>query len=81
MILGESQQLGPALSAVYTKANSVVSFELPAPSWLHRFIIGKQGANIKKVSKYSRLLIIVCSIFSATVNCYNKDTHIIFIKV
>ena len=54
VVVGESQQLGPALSAVYTKANSVVSFEIPAPSWLHRFIIGKQGANIKKVSRSFR---------------------------
>ena len=56
VVVGESQQLGPALSAVYTKANSVVSFEIPAPSWLHRFIIGKQGANIKKVSRSFRYL-------------------------
>lgn len=46
---GDSASLGAALSAVYQKANSIVSFEVAAPSWLHRFIIGKQGANIKKV--------------------------------
>lgn len=47
---GDSAMLGAALSAVYQKANSVVSFEVPAASWLHRFIIGKQGSNIKKVT-------------------------------
>lgn len=46
---GEPHLLGQALSAVYQKANSVVTYEVSAPSWLHRFIIGKQGANIKKL--------------------------------
>lgn len=46
---GEPQLLGGALSAVYQKANSVVSYDVAAPSWLHRFIIGKQGVNIKKL--------------------------------
>lgn len=47
---GDPVSLGQALNAVYQKANSVVSFEVPAASWLHRFIIGKSGVNIKKVS-------------------------------
>ena len=32
------------------QANSVVIGEVEAPAWLHRFIIGRKGANIKKVT-------------------------------
>jgi len=46
---GEPQALGNALSMVYTKANSVISYEISCPAWLHRFIIGKGGSGIKKV--------------------------------
>jgi len=28
-----------------------VTAELKAPTWLHRFIIGRQGQNIKKITK------------------------------
>lgn len=48
---GESEKLGNALTLVYEKANSVISTEINAPTWLHRFIIGRQGQNIKKIIK------------------------------
>ena len=48
---GESEKLGTALTLVYEKANSVISTEINAPTWLHRFIIGRQGQNIKKIIK------------------------------
>lgn len=32
------------------QANSVVIREVPAEAWLHRFIIGKKGANIKNLT-------------------------------
>lgn len=44
---GEQEKLGPALTLVYAKANSVVVLEVDAPSWLHKFIIGRKGANIR----------------------------------
>ena len=46
---GEQDKLGPALTMVYSKANSVVVAEVEAPEWLHRFIIGKRGVNINRV--------------------------------
>jgi len=48
---GEQDKLGPALTMVYSKANSVVIADVEAPSWLHRFIIGKNGANIRQVTQ------------------------------
>jgi len=47
---GDPQSLGAALSQVYARANSVVVRVVDAPSWLHRFIIGKGGDNIKAIS-------------------------------
>jgi len=47
---GEPDKLGNALSLVYEKANSIVSSEVAAPRWLHRYIIGRGGENIKKIS-------------------------------
>jgi hypothetical protein len=33
---GEQLALGPALTLVYEKANSVVIQEIPVPAWMHR---------------------------------------------
>jgi transcription antitermination factor NusA-like protein len=46
---GEQDNLGPALTAVYSKANSVKVMEVDTPAWLHRFIIGRKGATIQKI--------------------------------
>ncbi|KAK7093511.1 hypothetical protein V1264_007247 [Littorina saxatilis] len=48
---GEQDKLGPALTMVYSKANSVATSDVTAPSWLHRFIIGKKGASIRKITE------------------------------
>lgn len=48
---GEQDKLGPALTMVYSKANSVVFAEVEAPAWLHRYVIGKQGANVRKITQ------------------------------
>lgn len=48
---GDADKLGTALTMVYEKANSVANVELHAPNWLHRFIIGRQGQNIKTITK------------------------------
>lgn len=47
---GPQETLGTALSKVYEKANSVSTIVLDAPSWIHKFIIGRKGANIKEIS-------------------------------
>merc|ERR550517_743243 len=36
---------------VYEKANSVVNLVLPCPTWLHKYIIGKKGAGIQRISQ------------------------------
>lgn len=48
---GDGDKLGNALTLVYEKANSVVQSELDAPRWLHRFIIGRKGQNIRKITQ------------------------------
>ncbi|CAL1537044.1 unnamed protein product [Lymnaea stagnalis] len=48
---GEQEKLGQALTEVYSKANSVVFSDVIAPAWLHRFIIGKKGSNIKEITE------------------------------
>ena len=39
-----------ALTKVYEKANSVVSYAVVCPTWLHKYIIGKKGASIQKLT-------------------------------
>jgi len=48
---GPPGKLGPALNMVYEKAHSQISEEVKAPIWLHRYIIGKKGANINKITE------------------------------
>ncbi|XP_071839733.1 vigilin-like [Apostichopus japonicus] len=48
---GEQDQLGPAISMVYAKANSIVVDHVQAESWLHRFIIGRKGKNIDNITQ------------------------------
>jgi len=48
---GPQEKLGFALTKVYEKANSVVNMVLPCPTWLHKYIIGKKGAGIQRISQ------------------------------
>lgn len=40
-----------ALNMVYGKANSVQAATVNAPSWIHKYIIGRKGANIKQITQ------------------------------
>ncbi|XP_044040906.1 vigilin [Siniperca chuatsi] len=51
ILRGEPDKLGPALTQVYAKAKSVMVMEVTAPAWLHRFIIGKKGQNIGRITQ------------------------------
>ncbi|XP_043666503.1 vigilin [Vespula pensylvanica] len=48
---GPQEKLGQALDKVYEKANSVRTAGVEAPVWLHKYIIGRKGVNIKKVTQ------------------------------
>ena len=48
---GPQAKLGLALNKVYEKANSVVNESVACPTWLHKYIIGKKGAGIQKISQ------------------------------
>ena len=40
------------LSALsFEQANSVIMQEVDAPGWLHRFIIGRKGQNVQKITQ------------------------------
>merc|ERR1711962_257384 len=47
---GPQEKVGLALTKVYEKANSVTSLTVDCPSWLHKYIIGRKGAGIQKIS-------------------------------
>lgn len=47
---GPQDKLGMALSNVYEKANSKRALILEAPNWIHKYIIGRKGANINKIT-------------------------------
>lgn len=51
ILRGLQDKLGQALTMVYEKASSMTTENLKAPSWLHKFIIGKQGTNIKSITQ------------------------------
>uniref|UniRef100_A0A8C5C3D0 Vigilin n=1 Tax=Gadus morhua TaxID=8049 RepID=A0A8C5C3D0_GADMO len=51
ILRGEPDRLGQALTEVYAKANSYSVSTVSAPSWLHRFIIGKKGQNLAKITQ------------------------------
>merc|ERR1712180_447430 len=58
---GPQEKLGLALTKVYEKANSVMSLTIPCPAWLHKYIIGKKGAGIQKISaELSKVHIAFC---------------------
>ncbi|XP_009477569.2 vigilin isoform X3 [Pelecanus crispus] len=52
---GEKEQLAQAVARVKKiyeeKANSFTVSSVSAPSWLHRFIIGKKGQNLAKITQ------------------------------
>ena len=51
---GEEGEGGAALTggtAHLLQANSVVMEEVVAPGWLHRFIIGRKGQNVQKITQ------------------------------
>lgn len=39
------------MNIVYDKANSVRSSDVDAPSWLHKYIIGRKGISIKEITQ------------------------------
>uniref|UniRef100_A0A8C7M768 Vigilin n=1 Tax=Oncorhynchus kisutch TaxID=8019 RepID=A0A8C7M768_ONCKI len=55
VITGEKESVALAISrirAIYDeKAKSVMVVEVTAPAWLHRFIIGKKGQNIGRITQ------------------------------
>ncbi|CAD7077490.1 unnamed protein product [Hermetia illucens] len=45
---GPQTAMGNALNLVYHKANSMKSVTIHVPNWIHKYIIGKRGANMKE---------------------------------
>jgi len=52
---GPQEKVGFALTKVYERANSVANLTIDCPSWLHKYIIGKKGAGIQKISSDCQL--------------------------
>uniref|UniRef100_A0A8C2GNI4 Vigilin n=1 Tax=Cyprinus carpio TaxID=7962 RepID=A0A8C2GNI4_CYPCA len=55
VITGEKEQVALAIAKIKKiyeeKANSYTVSSVSAPSWLHRFIIGKKGQNLAKITQ------------------------------
>jgi len=49
VLRGEPDKLGQALAIVYAKASSVITTEIPCPTWLHKFVIGTRGSNVREL--------------------------------
>lgn len=47
---GPTEALGNALTLVYEKANSVITRTVDAPAWIHKYVIGRKGANIRNIT-------------------------------
>ncbi|XP_049810317.1 vigilin [Schistocerca nitens] len=48
---GPHDRLGRALTMVYDKANSMETDVVEAPNWIHKYIIGRKGANIRTITQ------------------------------
>uniref|UniRef100_A0A0K0FBP1 Dodeca-satellite-binding protein 1 (inferred by orthology to a D. melanogaster protein) n=1 Tax=Strongyloides venezuelensis TaxID=75913 RepID=A0A0K0FBP1_STRVS len=48
-IHGTEDKIILALSAVYTRATSIISTEIKAPQWLHKYLIGPKGGNLQNL--------------------------------
>lgn len=48
---GPQDKLGLALTKVYEKANSAKAVSVDAPSWIHKYVIGKKGSEIRKITQ------------------------------
>uniref|UniRef100_A0A8D8Q697 Vigilin n=2 Tax=Cacopsylla melanoneura TaxID=428564 RepID=A0A8D8Q697_9HEMI len=51
VLRGPQASLGSALTMVYTKANSVQTAIIKAPAWIHKYIIGRKGENIRQITQ------------------------------
>ena len=38
-----------ALTKVYERANSVVTYDVHCPTWLHKYLIGKKGSKLQEL--------------------------------
>jgi len=47
---GPGEVLGTALNLVYDKSNSFSTRIIQAPDWIHKYVVGKKGANIQKIT-------------------------------
>uniref|UniRef100_A0A7I5E6T0 Vigilin n=1 Tax=Haemonchus contortus TaxID=6289 RepID=A0A7I5E6T0_HAECO len=46
---GDPSKLGEALALVYQRASSVITQQLPAPTWLHKHLIGPKGSTLQNL--------------------------------
>lgn len=46
---GDPRKLGDALALVYQRASSVITQQLDAPTWLHKYLIGPKGSTLQQL--------------------------------
>ncbi|KAL5252053.1 hypothetical protein ACHWQZ_G015010 [Mnemiopsis leidyi] len=50
-LYGLEDSLSPALSLLFEKANSIKTCDVECPAWLLKYVIGKNGENIRSLSE------------------------------
>jgi predicted RNA-binding protein YlqC (UPF0109 family) len=50
VLRGSSLKLGEAVTMVYHKAESFQVCNIPAPAWIHKYLIGKDGSKIQEIT-------------------------------
>ncbi|CAD6197714.1 unnamed protein product [Caenorhabditis auriculariae] len=48
-LIGEANKLATALPLVVERASSVITQQIPAPTWLHKHLIGPKGATLASI--------------------------------
>jgi rRNA processing protein Krr1/Pno1 len=50
VLRGPQEELGHALSLMVERARSIQQRSIAAPAWLHRYLIGRQGSKLSKIT-------------------------------
>lgn len=59
-LFGPEDQLSSALSLLFEKANSIKTCDIACPAWLMKYVIGKNGENIRSLSEEFKKTVINC---------------------
>lgn len=65
---------------MYEKANSMTAETIECPGWMHRFLIGKNGSNLRELIDDNEK-VLVLRFFESIICIYNSYILHCFIKL